>query len=385
MSQMRSRVRRRWVPLHSLDREHPPTQALGLGLSRTSSPRRARFARPRAAWLRISASRPSMSRSRWLSTRSSSRRRACCRPRRWPTICCHRRARARLACAWQVLLGCRARLPRSLRHPPDFVAHPREEADVERVLEWCAAERVAAIPYGGGTSVVGGVEPARRRLLQRRHLDRPRRAAISVLEVDEVSRAARIQGGASGPGLEAQLAEHGLTLRHFPQSFELSTLGGWIATRAAGHFATVWTHIEDFVESVRAITPVGRVGVAAAARVGRRPEPRSDARRLGGQRSASSPRHGCACSRAPPTAPRRACASPRFVGRRRVRARALPVGPAPEQLPSDRPRRGALHDGRRRYVRAAGARLRVLRPPGRRLDGPGACDLRRAWRRPSGA
>jgi alkyldihydroxyacetonephosphate synthase len=142
------------------------------------------------------------------------------------------------------------------RHPPDFVAYPREESEVERVLEWCQAERVAVVPYGGGTSVVGGVEPrvgavyAGAVSLDLSALDR-------VLEVDDVSHAARIQGGASGPGLEAQLAEHGLTLRHFPQSFELSTLGGWIATRAAGHFATVWTHIEDFVESVRAITPVG--------------------------------------------------------------------------------------------------------------------------------
>jgi alkyldihydroxyacetonephosphate synthase len=141
-------------------------------------------------------------------------------------------------------------------HPPDFVAYPREDSDVERVLEWCAAEGVAVVPYGGGTSVVGGVEPrvgpayAGSVSLDLSLLDR-------VLEVDEVSRAARIQAGALGPVLEAQLAEHGLTLRHFPQSFELSTLGGWIATRAAGHFATVWTHIEDFVESVRAITPVG--------------------------------------------------------------------------------------------------------------------------------
>jgi len=78
-----------------------------------------------------------------------------------------------------------------------------------------------------------------------------------VLEVDPVSRAALIQAGASGPELERRLAEHGLTLRHFPQSFEFSTLGGWIATRAAGHFATVLTHIEDFVESTRAITPAG--------------------------------------------------------------------------------------------------------------------------------
>jgi alkyldihydroxyacetonephosphate synthase len=78
-----------------------------------------------------------------------------------------------------------------------------------------------------------------------------------VLEVDGVSRAARIQAGATGPGLEDQLREHGLTLRHFPQSFEYSTLGGWIATRAGGHFATLYTHIDDLVESARAVTPTG--------------------------------------------------------------------------------------------------------------------------------
>ncbi len=78
-----------------------------------------------------------------------------------------------------------------------------------------------------------------------------------VLEVDEVSRAALIEAGASGPRLEEQLAAKGLTLRFFPQSFELSTLGGWIATRAAGHFATGPTHIDDLVESVRALTLAG--------------------------------------------------------------------------------------------------------------------------------
>jgi len=141
-------------------------------------------------------------------------------------------------------------------HPPDFVARPRGGDDVERLLEWCSDERVAAIPYGGGTSVVGGVSP---------EVGDGYNGAVSidmggldrVLEVDAVSRAARIQSGASGPSLEAQLGKQGLTLRHFPQSFELSTLGGWIATRAAGHFATLWTHIEDFVESIHAITPAG--------------------------------------------------------------------------------------------------------------------------------
>jgi alkyldihydroxyacetonephosphate synthase len=141
-------------------------------------------------------------------------------------------------------------------HPPDFVASPREEAEIERVLEWCEREGVAVVPFGGGTSVVGGVTPDVAPSydgaisLDLRALDR-------VLEVDDVSLAARIQAGASGPLLEAQLAEHGLTLRHFPQSFEYATLGGWIATRAAGHFATGRTHIEDFVESTRAITPLG--------------------------------------------------------------------------------------------------------------------------------
>jgi len=142
------------------------------------------------------------------------------------------------------------------RHPPDFVARPRDERELEQVLEWCARETVAAIPYGGGTSVVGGVSPDVAPTyngavsIDLRALDR-------VLEIDPISQAARIQSGASGPLLESQLGEHGLTLRHFPQSFEFSTLGGWVATRAGGHFATLHTHIDDLVESVRAITPRG--------------------------------------------------------------------------------------------------------------------------------
>jgi alkyldihydroxyacetonephosphate synthase len=141
-------------------------------------------------------------------------------------------------------------------NPPDLVAFPADEPEVAQVLAWCADARVAAIPYGGGTSVVGGVEPRvgggyrAAVTIDLRRLDR-------VLEIDGVSRAARIQAGASGPRLEDQLRDRGLTLRHFPQSFELSTLGGWIATRAGGHFATLYTHIDDLVESVRALTPSG--------------------------------------------------------------------------------------------------------------------------------
>jgi alkyldihydroxyacetonephosphate synthase len=139
---------------------------------------------------------------------------------------------------------------------PDLVAHPGNETELESVLDWCEGARAAAIPFGGGTSVVGGVEAAVGDgfagvvTIDLRRLDR-------VLDVDPVSRSARIQAGATGPRLEEQLREHGLTLRHYPQSFEYSTLGGWIATRAGGHFATLGTHIDDHVESVRALTPRG--------------------------------------------------------------------------------------------------------------------------------
>ena len=139
---------------------------------------------------------------------------------------------------------------------PDLVALPRTEDDVACILDWASGARVAVIPYGGGTSVVGGVEAdfagdfAGALSLDLDHLD-------AVVEVEKSSLSARIRAGARGPELEKQLAEHGLTLRFFPQSFEHSTLGGWIATRAGGHFATVYTHIDDLVQSTRMVTPRG--------------------------------------------------------------------------------------------------------------------------------
>jgi alkyldihydroxyacetonephosphate synthase len=151
-----------------------------------------------------------------------------------------------------VVRGFRGRYDRT----PDLVARPRDEDDVRRVLETCAERRLAVIPYGGGSSVVGGVEPrvghGYRGVVS---LDLGRIAGVA--EIDEVSSAARIRAGTLGPALEDELRPHGLTLRHFPQSFEFSSLGGWIATRAGGHFAMLQTHIDDLVESVRAITPRG--------------------------------------------------------------------------------------------------------------------------------
>jgi alkyldihydroxyacetonephosphate synthase len=140
---------------------------------------------------------------------------------------------------------------------PDVVVTTRDEDEVEAVLDWCHADGLACIPFGGGTSVVGGVDVAGVGgdrgvvVLQTRAMDR-------VQQIDPVSRAALIQGGATGPKLEQQLKAHGLTLRFFPQSFEMSTLGGWIATRAGGHFATGPVHIDDLVESISAVTPSGR-------------------------------------------------------------------------------------------------------------------------------
>ncbi len=136
---------------------------------------------------------------------------------------------------------------------PDLVAHPRTAGEVAALLDWATEADVAVVPFGGGSSVVGGVTPpdGPTVTLDLTHMDR-------VVEVDPVSLAAHVEAGALGPRIEDQLRPHGLTLRHFPQSWEFSTLGGWIATRAGGHFATRWTHIDDLVESVGAETPTGR-------------------------------------------------------------------------------------------------------------------------------
>ena len=277
---------------------------------------------------------------------------------------------------WDVVRGFRGRF----EHPPDFVACPREETDVERVLEWCSAERVAVVPYGGGTSVVGGVEP---------RVGPQYNGAVSldlcaldrVLEVDAVSRAARIQAGASGPVLEAQLADARPDAAPLPAVLRaLPRSGGWIATRAAGHFATVWTHIEDFVESVRAITPAGT----------------GQSRRLPGSGAGPSPDRMLVGSegtlgviteawvRVQPRPTHRASAGVRFAtfvaGAECVRALSQ-SGLHPSNCRLIDPSEARLTLAGDGIVRAAGAWLRVLRPRGRRAAGPRACDLRRARRR----
>lgn len=141
---------------------------------------------------------------------------------------------------------------------PDLVAFPRSEEDIIHLLDWCSSSGIAAIPFGGGSSVVRGVEPDVGEsykgtvTIDMKNFDK-------VIEIDKTSRAANIQAGIYGPALESALKQHNLTLRHFPQSFEFSTLGGWIATRSGGHYATLYTHIDEFVENMRLITPTGIV------------------------------------------------------------------------------------------------------------------------------
>lgn len=157
-------------------------------------------------------------------------------------------------------------------HAPDVVAYPENADDIAALFDWCGSAGAALIPYGGGSSVVGGVtSDVADRFNAVISVDMSRMG--QVLEIDDVSRAARIQGGARGPALEASLKPSGLTLRHFPQSFEHSTLGGWIATRSGGHFATLYTHIDDLVENSTMITPAGQLSTRRLPGSGAGPSP----------------------------------------------------------------------------------------------------------------
>lgn len=142
-----------------------------------------------------------------------------------------------------------------LHAAPDVVAWPRDPGEAAALLAWAEKESVAVVPFGGGTSVVGGVTPLRGAHRAVVSLDLTDMA--EVLEIDETSRLVRARCGVSGPALERALAARGFTLGHFPQSFERSTLGGWIATRSAGQCSTAYGRIEDMVRGLCALLPAG--------------------------------------------------------------------------------------------------------------------------------
>ncbi|MGW5313772.1 FAD-binding oxidoreductase [Nocardia thailandica] len=150
---------------------------------------------------------------------------------------------------------------------PDAVLFPADHRQVLDVLAYCAAHGLAVVPFGGGTSVVGGVDPVRGGFpavvaLDLRRLD-------TLTDVDPVSGTATLGAGLTGPQAEEKLAEHGLSLGHFPQSFEFASIGGFAATRSSGQASAGYGRFDDMVERVLVATPQGTVdlgrGPASAA------------------------------------------------------------------------------------------------------------------------
>jgi len=141
--------------------------------------------------------------------------------------------------------------------PPDLVVYPESHDEVVLVVELAATHGVTVIPFGGGTNVVGGVEP---------DVGDPRpvvtldmRRMNRLLSVDEVAMTAVLEAGMFGPEVEEALNAHGLSLGHHPDSFIYSTLGGWIATRSAGTQSNAYGKIEDMVVGLAVVTPTGTV------------------------------------------------------------------------------------------------------------------------------
>jgi alkyldihydroxyacetonephosphate synthase len=141
----------------------------------------------------------------------------------------------------------------------DAVVYPADHAQVRSLLELCSESGVAVVPFGGGTSVVGGVEPAAGSCRAVISLDLARMA--SLIEVDQVSLTARFGPGMTGPEAEAALAQHGLTLGHLPQSWEYATIGGFAATRSAGQASTGYGRMDKLVLGLKLAAPGGEIDV----------------------------------------------------------------------------------------------------------------------------
>lgn len=145
---------------------------------------------------------------------------------------------------------------------PDAVVLPADTGEVAAILEWCSANGVAVVPFGGGTSVVGGLDP----------LAGPLRAVISVdlrrldalIALDEVSGIATLGAGMTGPAAEAALAERGFSLGHFPQSFRFATIGGFAVTRSSGQASAGYGRFDDMVIDLTLVSPAGVLTVGRA-------------------------------------------------------------------------------------------------------------------------
>ena len=144
---------------------------------------------------------------------------------------------------------------------PDAVVTPESVDQVRAVLAACAERGVAVVPFGGGTSVVGGVEPVSDGFAGAVSIDLG--SLDRVVSIDRTSLTATFEAGLNGPRIEGALGAEGLTLGHFPQSFEYSTVGGWVATRSAGVASTGYGRIDELVEGLRLVAPAGEVDARA--------------------------------------------------------------------------------------------------------------------------
>src|SRR4029079_9397809 len=145
---------------------------------------------------------------------------------------------------------------------PDAVLLPGDEEDVAAILRYCAEHSIAVVPFGGGTSVVGGLDPIRGDFKAVISLDLRRLNQLHGL--DEVSGEAELGAGLTGPDAERLLGDRGFSLGHFPQSFQFATIGGFAATRSSGQDSAGYGRFNDMVRGLRAVTPAGVLDLGRA-------------------------------------------------------------------------------------------------------------------------
>jgi alkyldihydroxyacetonephosphate synthase len=149
-----------------------------------------------------------------------------------------------------------------IQDAPDAVLLPGDDDAVAAVLAYCSEHRIAVVPFGGGTSVVGGLDPVRGEFAAVVSLDLHRFDQLICL--DEESGQAVLGAGLTGPDAERRLGEHGFSLGHFPQSFEYATIGGYAATRSSGQDSAGYGRFNDMVRGLRMVTPVGTLDLGRA-------------------------------------------------------------------------------------------------------------------------
>jgi alkyldihydroxyacetonephosphate synthase len=154
------------------------------------------------------------------------------------------------------------RRKKSTQDAPDAVVVPGDEDEIAAILRHCSERRIAVVPFGGGTSVVGGLDPIREGFNAVISLDLRRFDDLHSL--DEESGEAVLGAGVTGPDAERLLGEHGFSLGHFPQSFEFATIGGFAATRSSGQDSAGYGRFNDMIRGIRAVTPAGVVDFGRA-------------------------------------------------------------------------------------------------------------------------